>query len=45
MLKKRLAQVKKDEKELGVPLKDLRNKIQEDLRQVEARLKAAQRKK
>lgn len=39
-MKKRLAQLSKDERELGVSLKDLRAKVQEDLKKVEARLRA-----
>jgi hypothetical protein len=44
-LKKRVVQLKKDERELGMPLTELRNKVNEDLRKVEARLKALQGRK
>lgn len=44
-LKRRVVQLKKDERELGMPLTELRNKVNEDLRKVEARLKALQGRK
>jgi len=39
MLKKRLKQLKTDEKELGVKLDDLRRKIENDLKTVNQRLR------
>jgi hypothetical protein len=45
LLRARLDKLKKDEKELGYPLKELRSKITDDLRRVEGRLKEAERRK